>query len=278
MRIWSLISCFRLLQEGEFEHKIDKISRQTCITFRQVFQLESRNYRFCNVNMTASCGMEKTIALIAALMAAGPALSAPRCEMALLFAVDVSASISREEYATQIHGLIDGLGDGIVADSLVGGQSALALVQWSGHDSQYLSLNWTTIRSYADLEAFRGQLADVPRQWSDQPTALGAAMTFWEHTFASAPLCMRQVVDVSGDGRSNEGVLPKRQRAMLDAANIQVNALAIENEDQGLTDYYRDNVITGPDAFVYTAETYAEFGVVMREKLYRELAIQMVSR
>ena len=221
--------------------------------------------------------MIKTFALAAALCAAGPALSAPRCELALLFAVDVSASISPAEYATQIEGLVSGLNDGIVADAIVRQQASLALLQWSGHASQHLSIGWTTINGHGDLEAFRSALQGVQRNWMDQPTALGAAMLYAVDAFTSAPACLRQVVDVSGDGRSNEGILPQNQRAALEARGITVNALAIETDDEGLSDYYSRNVIVGHDSFVYTAYSYEEFGVVMREKLMRELAVQLAS-
>lgn len=221
--------------------------------------------------------MAKMLALVAALAAAGPALSAPRCELSLLFAVDVSASISPVEYSTQIEGLVMGLNDGLIADAIVRQNAALALVQWSGHASQHLSLQWTPIRGHGDLEAFRAALLSVERAWIDQPTALGAALDFAVSAFHSAPACDRRVVDLSGDGRSNEGILPGSQHAALAAEGITVNALAIETDDGNLTEYYRQNVIVGEDAFVYTARSYQEFGYVMRDKLMRELAIQLVS-
>ena len=215
-------------------------------------------------------------AFFAALLAAGPVQSAARCDLALLFAVDVSASISTQEFDIQIDGIVQGLGDEIVADAVVRQQAALAVLLWSGHRSQQLSIGWTGIGSLSDLQAFRGQLSNLDRPRHNQPTALGAAMGVAREAFAMAPPCARRVVDVSGDGKSNEGALPSLQRRALEGSGIVVNALAIETDVPELSEYFRQNVIVGEDSFVLAARSFDEFALVMREKLYREINIQMV--
>ena len=50
--------------------------------------------------------------------------------------------------------------------------------------------------------------------------------------------CKRLVIDVSGDGRSNEGREPKSVHARLAERGAVVNALVIENEGDDLTGYF----------------------------------------
>ncbi|MEO0864759.1 MAG: DUF1194 domain-containing protein, partial [Pseudomonadota bacterium] len=52
--------------------------------------------------------------------------------LALLLAVDVSGSVDKQEYRTQMDGLAAALRDGIVADALVAQRAQVALVQWTG--------------------------------------------------------------------------------------------------------------------------------------------------
>ncbi|MEL7398863.1 MAG: DUF1194 domain-containing protein, partial [Pseudomonadota bacterium] len=95
--------------------------------------------------------------------------------------------------------------------------------------------------------------------------------------FDDAPVCARRVIDVSGDGVSNEGLEPRTTHALLAERGVTVNALVIEDATAGdLTGYFYENVITGPGAFVVTADGYADYPLRMRQKLLREV-IQTVS-
>jgi Ca-activated chloride channel family protein len=76
-------------------------------------------------------------ALALACIASCPALA---CETALLLSIDVSGSIDAGDYHLQTEGLAAALTDPEVADALVRGQVALAVVQWSGPSQQALVL------------------------------------------------------------------------------------------------------------------------------------------
>ena len=56
---------------------------------------------------------------------------------------------------------------------------------------------------------------------------------------------------------------------------VTVNGLVIETEDDDLTGYYWENVITGPGAFVVTANGFEEYPKRIRQKLMREVAQQL---
>lgn len=201
-----------------------------------------------------------------------PVLAAPAagCELALLLAVDVSGSVDAQEYAVQMQGLAAGLRDGVVTEALVRGGASVALMQWTGASRQDLSVPWTRIAAPEDVAALAARIEALPRPWTEFSTAIGEAMTFGSGVFDRAPACRRRVMDISSDGRSNEGTEPAGVRAAMDSLAIIVNALVIRGDDEALPDYFGENVMTGPNAFVVTAESYQEYPERMRRKLRRE--------
>lgn len=213
--------------------------------------------------------MRALVPVLALALLASPARA---CDLALILAVDVSGSVDPEEYRIQMQGLAEALGDGVVAEALVRGEAALLLMQWTGESRQVVSIPWTHIDSPAALAAFAAQVAGTPREWRNFSTALGEALDLALAEFAQAPACRRRVLDISGDGRSNEGREPRSFHAALARAGVTVNALAIEGSEDGLTAYFRENVITGPGAFVIPANGYGDYPDRMRRKLIRETA------
>lgn len=227
--------------------------------------------------MRTGTGLRDAALILAAGLAAGAGRPAAGCELALLFAVDVSGSVDRREYAVQMQGLAEGLRDGVVAEALVRGEAALALMQWTGSSRQELSLGWTRIGGEAELEAFAARIETLPRVWTEYSTAIGQAMTFGLGVFDAAPACRRRVMDISSDGRNNEGTEPVDKRPEMDRLAITVNALVIRGDDAGLPLYFAENVITGGNAFVVTAEDYDDYPERMRRKLRRETERQISS-
>jgi hypothetical protein len=105
-----------------------------------------------------------------------------------------------------------------------------------------------------------------------QLTALGEAMRFGAALLDRAPPCDRRVLDMAGDGQSNDGPLVSNVRAELDFDRITINALAIGQHEQGLVRYFQTYVIGGPGAFVELAERQIDFPPAIRRKLLRELS------
>lgn len=196
------------------------------------------------------------------------------CDLALALAVDVSGSVDPHEYRIQMDGLVAGLRDPVVSEALVRGQARLMLVQWSGSSRQDTSIPWTRIDSFDALEAFAAKVAKSPRPWRNFSTAIGEALAHTAAQFAQVPGCRRLLIDLSGDGLSNEGQEPRRIHPDLRAAGIGVNAIAIESGEDDLTAYYFENVILGEGAFVITANGFEDYPAQIRRKLLREVARQ----
>lgn len=213
------------------------------------------------------------VSLFAVLFCA--ALRAHACEIALVLAVDVSGSVDHEEYRIQMQGLADGLRDGSVAEALVAGEAAVMVLQWTGSSRQRVVTPWTRMTDFEVLEAFAARVEKTPRVWRNFSTAIGEALSFAGAQFAEVPDCNRWVIDISGDGSSNEGVDPKDVRPTLNASNIIVNALVIEGAEPLMTEYFWENVILGDSAFVITANSYEDYPSRMQRKLLREVTKQI---
>lgn len=201
------------------------------------------------------------------LSVAAPALA---CDLALVLAVDVSGSVDPQEYRVQMDGLAAALRDGIVAEALVDQAAMVTLIQWTGSSRQRQTLPWTALDNFAAVDAFANNIEDDQRVWRNYSTAIGEALTLSLRSFSEVPQCLRRVIDVSGDGRSNEGVAPADQHMRLKRATVTVNGLAIETDDTDLTAYFFENLITGEGAFVETAWGFEDYPAAILRKLQRE--------
>ena len=197
------------------------------------------------------------------------------CDLALALAVDISGSVDPNEYQIQMQGLADALRDSIVGEALVRSEAAVMLVQWTGSSRQDVTIPWTRIRSFEDAEALARRIEAAPRRWRNFSTAIGDALSFTLDQWSFAPDCKRKVIDVSGDGVSNEGIDPLSVRAALRSAGITVNALAIGGNDLDLTAYFWENLILGEGAFVVTANSFKDYPESIRKKLIRETTAQI---
>lgn len=205
-------------------------------------------------------------------------VSGSACDLALTLAVDVSGSVDKREYAIQMNGLAAALRDPVVVEALVRGKSYLKLLQWTGSSRQATSIPWTQITSFADLDAFATRVTGEPRVWRNYSTAIGDALMYALRDFDEVDHCARKLIDVSGDGPSNEGLEPADVKPELRKRGIVVNAIAIEASEQFLTDYFFEQVIIGEGAFVVTAIDYDDYPEKIRKKLLREVTEQTSSR
>jgi Ca-activated chloride channel family protein len=199
------------------------------------------------------------------------------CELALVLAVDVSGSVDRDEYNTQMQGLATGLRDGIVADALIDQSAKVTLIQWSGSTRQRQTVPWVQIGSYADVLSLADRIANDPRVWRNFSTAVGEALDASLAALEDVSDCTRKVIDVSGDGVSNEGVSPQSLHPALKAQGVIVNGLAIETDRTDLTAYFFGNLIMGEGAFVVTANGFEDYPAQIKRKLQRETTKQLSS-
>jgi Ca-activated chloride channel homolog len=202
-------------------------------------------------------------------------VAATPCDLALVLAVDVSGSVDGDEYRTQMDGLAAALQDGIVAEALVNQRAEVTLFQWSGGSRQVQSVPWTALHDFATVAALSETIAETPRAWRNFSTAIGEALEVSLNALEKVSHCRRKVIDLSGDGVSNEGIEPDTLRNRLRETGVVVNALAIETDDVDLTAYFFEHVIAGEGGFVITANGFEDYPAQIRRKLQRETIRQM---
>jgi hypothetical protein len=112
---------------------------------------------------------------------------------------------------------------------------------------------------------------NVPRIVPAGTTAIGAALLACEQLLALAP-ATRRIIDIAGDGRSNEGPDPGPIRDRLVDAGVTINGLCVLHEEPDLVASYTRDVIGGFGAFALTCADYTSFEQAMRQKLRQEVA------
>lgn len=129
-------------------------------------------------------------------------------DLQLVLAVDVSRSIDEVEAELQRRGYIEALTNERVVDAILAGENrriALCYTEWAGTHYQQVVIDWTVIDSPAVARGFAEKLAEAPRQ-SQSWTAVGAALAHAGQRFENSGFTSRRrVIDISGDGRTNDG-------------------------------------------------------------------------
>lgn len=210
------------------------------------------------------------------------ALAAPAqgCPLALVLAMDVSASVDALEFRLQTEGTAAALASAPVqAAILADAPVALAVTLWAGTGEQAVVLGWRALATPGDILSAAQAITAIPRpDWGGR-TATGPALAHAAGLFAAAPPCDRTVIDLTTDDIANEGGDPRR----LDLGLVAVNALAVGGDlplDHGsraaeggaLSRWLGAHVIRGPGAFVEAADDWRDFAAAMERKLLREIA------
>lgn len=205
-------------------------------------------------------------------------------DLELVLAVDVSSSIDEYEARRQRNGHVAALADPEVISAIQsGGYGRIAVVylEWADADFQRVVAPWTVIETEEDALAFAALLATSPFI-SGRRTAIGAAInSSVELVDTNAYEGVRQVIDLSGDGPQNSGPSLVQARADAEVRNITINGLPIQSERQSpfrptvsidVAEYFENNVITGPGAFISPSNEHEDFVDALRRKLIIEIA------
>src|SRR6266404_1228225 len=210
-------------------------------------------------------------------------------DLQLVLAVDVSRSIDEVEAELQRRGYIEAMTNDRVIDAILSGEHkriALCYTEWAGTHYQTIVIDWMVIDSAGSARRFSDKLAESPRT-SQSWTAVGAALAHAAQRFEeSGFVSRRRVIDISGDGRTNDGPPAELVRDRLVAQGIVINGLPVmmgrdnfgRPADLALDKYYEENVIGGPGSFMIVARSFDDFGRAVRSKLIREISAAPVDR
>lgn len=219
--------------------------------------------------------IRRVLALAFGLWLATGAAWARPVELQLILAVDVSASVRAEEFDLQMRGYADAFRTPQVVEAIkaLGPDGiAVTMMQWANPDQRQVVVDWIRIVDSASAEGFAKAIDNTPRLFDMGQTAMGHALEFSIALFKTGGFeGRRQVIDVSGDGYSNRGILPNAVRDEAVKRGITINGLAITTKERFLPGYYQRNVIGGPGSFLVVANNYDEFASAIVAKLLREI-------
>ena len=227
------------------------------------------------------------LCVLAQALVAPSARAAEKVDLLLVLAADISRSIDEPKFRLQRDGYAAALVDPRVIKAIGSGPTgriAIAFVEWSGPTAQATVVAWSQISTATDARVLADRIREAPRLFMER-TAIGSAIDYSVRLLDEAPFeATRRVIDVSGDGTNNSGrdVVESRQAAL--ARGITINGIVILTETPlpynpththppgGLQAYYENNVIGGPGAFVFAAESFETFGTSIAAKLIKEIA------
>jgi hypothetical protein len=219
-----------------------------------------------------------------ALIAARSARADEEVDVELVLAVDVSRSVDAEEMEMQMAGYAAAFRDPRLAEGIAGGPLgaiAVTLFVWSDWNIQHTLVPWMRLDGPATCARFAAALDGASRE-TYLYTSISGAIAYASRQFGTRYSGMRQVVDISGDGVNNSGPPLAGAREAALEQGIVLNGLAVLDKTPQpsallagippVDEYYRDQVIGGPGAFLMVAEGYDAFQGAVRRKIIREIA------
>lgn len=206
----------------------------------------------------------------------------PALDLALVLAVDASTSMTETEQELQRLGFVEAFHAPAVHQAIgrgALGRIAVAYVEWSGTDEQFVLVPWTVIDGPEAARAFAAGLKRKPMRRLGM-TSISGAIGFGMRLFADLghePL--RRVIDISGDGPNNDGRKVTSMRDQATAEGVTINGLPImiknlesEPDMADLDAYYETCVIGGPGSFMIPLHRKDQFPSVIQAKILREIA------
>lgn len=208
----------------------------------------------------------------------------------IITAVDVSDSITRHDEWLQYSGLASAVVDpqflARVAEGPAQRVGFLAFTWSSGGDVNII-VPWTVIEGRADGERVATQFNNAPRmdrsaygiykpsssvdQGRRGMTDIAQAVESALRIAMTAPYqATRSVINILSNGVDNDGQDPRPVRDQALALGMTINGIVF-GPNQNLPDYFRQNIIGGPGAFLMTVVEPAELPVALERKFWQDL-------
>jgi len=213
---------------------------------------------------------------------------AEQVDLELVLAMDGSGSISADEFILQLEGTASAFEDPSIKQAILSGplgKIAVSVMVWSDAAFKKEHMGWHIIGSeesaskFANLVRTFHTLTTRTAGVGGGGTGIGSGVGFALEMLASNGIDgLRKTIDVSGDGIETdpwfrEAIMMPGAKVVANSNNVQINGLPILTIDfPRLDQYYRENVITGPGAFIVTAQNFDDFGRAIRVKLWREIS------
>ncbi len=209
------------------------------------------------------------------LTVALPATARTPVDLELVLAVDSSASVDAHEFHLQVQGMSRAFRDTEVLAAIQSGPNkaiAVSVVEWASNDLQTVNVPWMLIDGPTSARWMADSLDGMSRSIAGGATSISGALRFSAALFHNNGFTgLRRVIDLSCDGRNNQGPVVEVIRDVLVGRGVAINGLTILNEHPTLNYYFRQRIIGGPGAFVEIAKDYNAYADAFVRKLIREI-------
>jgi Protein of unknown function (DUF1194) len=208
--------------------------------------------------------------------AGGPVGAQTAVDLQLVLAVDASGSVSEQRFELQKQGYVAAFRNPALLRAVGSGPAhaiAVTMVQWTGPAMQVEVVPWVLVNDEASMRRLAAAIEAAPRRLFGGGTSISGAIDHAMSLFPRSPFSGgRRVIDVSGDGRNNRGRPAADARDEAVQAGVSINGLPILAIEPDLEEFYRDNVIGGPGAFVIPAASFETFADAILKKLVIEIS------
>lgn len=205
-----------------------------------------------------------------------------KVDLALVVAVDISASMNYDEHELQRQGYIEAFRSKDLIKAITAGPSgriAVTFIEWAGAAEPIQGVDWTIISNPKDANDFADKLRALP-VLSERLTSISSAMENGLRLIETSNFAAsRRVIDISGDGPNNIGLPVETARDEVIRHNIVINGLPIMlrkpmewYDIEHLDHYYKQCVIGGPGAFIAPVFELHQLAATVRKKLVMEIA------
>lgn len=206
-------------------------------------------------------------------------------DAAIVFAVDISASVDRATAKLQRDGHAMAIAEPAVIAAISRGPNgciAVTYLEWASRGQARSVLPWRRVCGMEDALSVAGA---IRRLASDGDDCSGYCATSISDAIDSGSGLLEQyqgaaqarIIDISANGTNNDGAPLWASRARALARGYTINAIVLPQIRYGvpypLVDYFNDNVIGGDGAFVIEPETVNDYVSALRRKLMSEISL-----
>jgi hypothetical protein len=212
-------------------------------------------------------------------------------DLQLVLAVDSSGSVPISAVAAQREAFADAFLNKRLHDAILSGpihKIAITYFEFSDQSQQQIIVPWMSLSNANEIRAFSTKLKNSRLGFLRGDTSISGAMKFAQNMLLNNNyISYRIVLDITGNGRNNNGPNVKTVSDALVSENITINALSINSKvtdqkgpynylfsryDGPIDRYYKNQVIGGPRSFVLPVDKHEEYVDAILRKLLMEIA------
>lgn len=237
------------------------------------------------VAVAAANALARPLAMLAGMaLPWAPPAHATDVDTAIVFAVDVSASIDPTTASLQRDGHAAAISSPEVLATIARTRSgciAITYVEWSSLGQMRLVVPWKSVCGGADAQAVAASIRTEGDRGHGCHTYCATSISF---AIDLGVLLLdgynghaaRKIIDISANGTNNDGVPVEESRLRAIANGCTINAIALPELIRGiprdLTEYFADSVMGGPNAFVMPLSSPRDYALALRWKMVREIS------